>query len=359
VSPQTDDDEIEASKAPLIEHLTELRTRLLWSVLAFLVAFFACYGVSQHIYDFLVRPLADIMHEVGGSQRMIYTALTEAFFTYVKVAAFGAVVVTFPIIATQIWLFTAPGLYKHEKKALLPFLLASPVLFLTGSALVYYMVMPLAWRFLLGFQTTGTETVLPIELEAKVGEYLGLVMKLILAFGISFQMPVALTLLARVGILSSRGLAAARKYAIVGVFVLAAVVTPPDVISQVGLALPLILLYEGSIWACRYVEKKRGDDPDDDLLDDDDEEEDDEPPRRDRDDDGPDDDGPDDDGPSGGAAAAAPAVAGHDGPAGVDEASSQGEAGGASTANEAEEPEETDEADEDDGPPDTDFNTGR
>jgi len=352
-------DDPDDNKMSLIEHLTELRTRLLWSVLAFLAAFFACYGLSQYIYDFLVRPLADIMAEVGGSQRMIYTALTEAFFTYVKVAAFGAVMVTFPVIATQIWLFIAPGLYKHEKKALLPFLFASPVLFLTGAALVYYMVMPLAWRFLLGFQTTGTETVLPIELEAKVGEYLGLVMKLILAFGISFQMPVALTLMARVGMLSSRGLAAARKYAIVGVFVLAAVVTPPDVISQIGLALPLILLYEGSIWACRYVEKKRGDDPDDDLLDDD-EEEDDEPPRRDREDDGPDDDGPDDDGPSGGAAAAP--AAGHDGPAGVDEASSQADTGGASTVDEGEEPDEADEADdadEDDGPPDTDFNTGR
>ena len=308
-------DDPDDNKMSLVEHLTELRQRLLWSVLAFLAAFFACYGLSQYIYDFLVRPLADIMAEVGGSQRMIYTALTEAFFTYVKVAAFGAVMVTFPIIATQIWLFIAPGLYKQEKKALLPFLFASPVLFLTGSALVYYMVMPLAWRFLLGFQTTGAETVLPIELEAKVGEYLGLVMKLILAFGISFQMPVALTLMARVGMLSSRGLAAARKYAIVGVFVLAAVVTPPDVISQIGLALPLILLYEGSIWACRYVEKKRGDDPDDDLL-----------GRRRRkrrrrrrpDDGGPDDGGPDDDGPKG-AAAAAPAAAGHDGPAGVAE----------------------------------------
>jgi sec-independent protein translocase protein TatC len=333
-------DDPDDNKMSLVDHLTELRTRLLWSAVAFIVAFFACYGLAQYIYDFLMQPLATIMREVGGSQRMIYTALTEAFFTYVAVAAFGALVVTFPMLATQVWLFIAPGLYKHEKKALLPFLFASPVLFLIGAALVYYMIMPLAWRFLLGFQTTGAETVLPIELEAKVGEYLGLVMRLILAFGFCFQMPVALTLMARVGIVTSAGLAAARKYAIVGVFVLAAVVTPPDIISQVGLALPLILLYEGSIWSCRYVERRRGDvEEDDDWLDDDED-----------DDDG---DDPDDPDPTSGSSRPAPRE--DDSPAGP---AASAAAPSATSARVSPTDEITD-ADEDDGPDDTDFNTGR
>jgi len=242
---------------PLLDHLAELRTRLLYSILAFLVAFVGCFFVAQPIYDFLVKPLADIMDEVGGTKRMIYTALTEAFFTQIKVGFFAAAFISFPIFATQIWLFVAPGLYKHEKKAFIPFLMSSPVLFLLGASFVYYFIMPMAWRFLLQFQTGADESVLPIELEARVGEYLSLVMKLIFAFGVSFQLPVLLVLLARVGIVSADGLAEKRKYAIVGVFVFAAIITPPDVISQIGLAIPMILLYEVSIYLCRIVEQKR------------------------------------------------------------------------------------------------------
>lgn len=242
---------------PLLDHLMELRTRLMWTILAFLIAFFACFYVAQPIYGFLVTPLANVMEEVGGTNRMIYTALTEAFFTQIKVGFFAAVFISFPIIASQLWMFIAPGLYKHEKGALAPFLVASPVLFIAGASFVYYFIMPMAWRFLLGFQTGVDEGVLPIELEARVGEYLGLVMKLILAFGISFQLPVLLVLLARVGIVSADGLAERRKYAIVGVFVFAAIVTPPDVISQIGLAIPMMLLYEISIYACRIIERKR------------------------------------------------------------------------------------------------------
>jgi sec-independent protein translocase protein TatC len=242
---------------PLLDHLIELRSRLIWSIVAFLVAFFACFYAAQPIYNFLVTPLAQVMEEVGGTNRMIYTALTEAFFTHIMVAFFAAVCVSFPIFATQLWLFIAPGLYKHEKGALAPFLIASPILFTAGASFVYYFIMPMAWRFLLGFQTGADEGILPIELEARVGEYLSLVMKLILAFGISFQLPVLLVLLARVGIVSADGLVEKRKYAIVGVFVFAAVVTPPDVISQIGLAIPMMLLYELSIFACRIVERKR------------------------------------------------------------------------------------------------------
>ncbi|WP_296993700.1 twin-arginine translocase subunit TatC [Thalassospira sp. UBA1131] len=253
---------------PIMEHLIELRNRLTWAVLALFITFGVCYYFVEDIYGFLVQPLAEIM---GPDRRMIYTALTEVFFTYVKVSFFAACFVSAPVFLGQFWAFVAPGLYKNERSAFMPFIFATPILFLMGGALVYYLIMPLAWKFFLSFEQAGGASNLAIQLEAKVGEYLSLVMKLIFAFGLCFQLPVLLTLMARAGIVTADGLARRRKYAIVIAFGFAAVLTPPDLISQIGLGIPIIILYEISIIMARISERKRAKAAADDDADEDDE----------------------------------------------------------------------------------------
>ena len=243
-------------KSTVSEHLIELRSRLLKSIIFLIIAFIICYIFSDKIYNFLVDPYAQAVKGDGHNRRLIFTALHETFLTYLKLAFFAAFFFSCPLILMQIWKFVAPGLYKDEKLALLPFLIATPILFLLGGMLVYYLIMPLAIKFFLSFETSAINGSLPIQLEAKVNEYLSLIMRLILAFGISFQLPVFLTLLAKVGFITSEYLKTRRKYVVIIIFSIAAVLTPPDPITQIGLALPLLLLYEISIFTVKLVEKK-------------------------------------------------------------------------------------------------------
>lgn len=244
--------DIDDTQAPLLDHLVELRGRLLRAFLAFAAAFGVCFYFSGDIFSFLVRPLTEAFPP--GEGRLIYTKLYEAFFVEVKIAMFAAFFVSFPVIANQLWAFIAPGLYAKEKKAFLPFLVATPVLFTMGAALAYYVVMPTAFHFFLGFE--GQKGGLKLEALPGTGDYLALVMQFILAFGISFLLPVLLMLLNRAGIVTRQQCVAARRYAIVGVFIIAAVATPPDVISQLLLAIPLLMLFEGTLVVMWFTERR-------------------------------------------------------------------------------------------------------
>ena len=238
-------------------HFVELRSRLLNSLIFIFIAFLISYIFAEQIYNFLVEPYAKAVKGDQISRRLIFTALHETFITYIKVAFFSAVFFGSPVLLIQIYKFIAPGLYKNEKKAILPYLISTPILFLFGGLLVYYLVMPLAIKFFLSFETFGSSTTLPIQLEAKVNEYLSLIMRLIFAFGISFQLPILLNLLARIGVVNSNYLRKRRRYVVVIIFALAAILTPPDPITQVGLAIPLLILYELSIFTVRFIEKKK------------------------------------------------------------------------------------------------------
>ena len=252
-------DDVDESAAPLIEHLTELRSRLIRSVVAFALCMIAAFTVATHIFNFLANPIVEMLKENGQSPDLIFTGLQQGFMVNIRISLFGGFMVSFPYISFQLWKFVAPGLYKNEKRAFLPFLLASPLLFLLGASFAFYIVMPLAFDFFLGFQQENADVsdLVGITYLGTINEYLGLTMKFIIAFGLCFQLPVLLTLMGKVGLISSQVLAKSRKYAVVGILVLAAIVTPPDVITQIILFTVVYALYEVSVLLVKWVEKKK------------------------------------------------------------------------------------------------------
>ncbi|MFT8876320.1 MAG: twin-arginine translocase subunit TatC [Gluconobacter potus] len=241
----------------VLEHLSELRRRIIWCIASVVICFALSYHYSSRIYLFLARPLTYLLRQQGSEPQLIFTALTEAFFTYIKVSVFSAIFISIPVILFQIWLFINPALYPREKRIFRTLVVSAPLLFLTGAALAYFIVIPLAWRFFLSFQVSGSVVGANIELQAKVSEYLSLVMHIVMAFGFAFELPVVLSALCYFGIVQSSTLKNCRRHACVGSFALAAILTPPDVITQISLAIPLMILYEISIYSTKIIENNR------------------------------------------------------------------------------------------------------